>query len=60
VIRERKQTPLVDVGIDLSGAGPFAFSHDGSMVAWGGDDGTVFVAHLEKVRKQLAKIGLGW
>ena len=39
---------------------PTDASHDGSMVVWGGDDGTGFVAHLEEIRKWLGLIGLGW
>lgn len=52
--------PLIDLGIDLASGGEFAFSPDGSMVAWGSHDGTVFVCRLEEVRQRLAEIGLGW
>jgi WD40 repeat protein len=60
VVEEGKKSPLIDLGIELSGDGPFVFSPDGKMVAWGGDDGTIFVCGLEEVRQRLAKIGLGW
>jgi hypothetical protein len=36
------------------------FSPDDQSIAWGNADGTVTVVDLQKVRKKLAEIDLGW
>ena len=43
-------------------AGEFCklMSATGRFVMWGAEDGTVYVCDLERVRAQLADIGLGW
>jgi len=36
------------------------FSADGSHLAWGKVDGTVTVCDVQRVRRRLAEVGLGW
>jgi eukaryotic-like serine/threonine-protein kinase len=36
------------------------FSEDGSLIAWGNFDGTVTIFDVQRVRKKLAEVGLGW
>ena len=59
---EGRKEPLVTLGLDFRSswiAFP-TFSTDGSLLAWGDDNGTVYVCHIENVRQRLAEIGLGW
>jgi hypothetical protein len=60
--RRGDKHPLVVLGIDTLIAPPerAAFSHDGSLLAWGNRDGTVTVCRLEDVRRRLAEVDLGW
>jgi hypothetical protein len=36
------------------------FTPDGRFLAWGLEDGTVLVADLERVRRSLEALGMGW
>jgi hypothetical protein len=36
------------------------FSPNGRLVAWGNDDGTVFLCDIEEIQRRLTSIGLGW
>ncbi len=59
---EGRKEPLVKLGLDFSSswiAFP-TFSNDGSLLAWGDDHGTVYVADLEEINRRLTELGLGW
>jgi hypothetical protein len=36
------------------------FTPDGRYLVWGGKDGTVHVADMDRVRESLGSVGLGW
>jgi hypothetical protein len=56
--RNSDKTPRLNLRGDTScSPGPWTFSRDGSLLAWGNRDGTVTVCHLEEVRQRLAALG---
>jgi serine/threonine protein kinase/WD40 repeat protein len=46
--------------VDWQGAFGASFSPDDQSIAWGNPDGTVTVFDVQKVRKKLAEVDLGW
>jgi hypothetical protein len=60
--RDDEGTPLVTLGIDSSFPSSCIpiFNNTGSHLAYANSDGTVLVADLGVVQRQLAAVGLGW
>jgi hypothetical protein len=52
--------PQAVLGIDSDPCSSPAFDRGGDRLAWGNNDGTVTVCHLESIRARLAEVGLGW
>jgi hypothetical protein len=61
LFRRKDRTALVSFGIDVSPSlARVQFDAAGTSVAWGNADGTVSVADLKEVQRQLAHLKLGW
>jgi WD40 repeat protein len=61
LFRDGSSSSLVTLGIDSSAASPcIQFNLAGSHLAWANADGSVSVCDLERIRKKLAEVGLGW
>jgi hypothetical protein len=58
VYRQGDTKPLLELGEELGSGGPFAFSPDGTWIAWGGDNGILHVCQLEEVAQALATMHL--
>jgi eukaryotic-like serine/threonine-protein kinase len=53
--------PIVTLEIDQPTAGAWPqFSLDETLVAWGHNDGSLHIADLPALQRQLARFGLGW
>jgi hypothetical protein len=59
--RKGDSEPFLVLSLDqrLHG-GEWWFSRDGRKLAWGYADGSVVVADLTTIRRELASVGLGW
>ncbi len=62
VRRRGEETPLVRLDRDghCSSGYNFPFDGEGTHLAWGCDDGTVYLCDLQEVRRRLTAMGLGW
>jgi serine/threonine protein kinase/WD40 repeat protein len=60
IFRKGDDRPLVTLGIDNQCTSHGVFSRDGARLAWGNQDGTVTVCHLEEIQRRMAAIGIGW
>ena len=61
VYRIGEDEPFLTLGIDRPiGAAWTQFSLDETLVAWGHPDGSLQLAHLPAIQRQLAQYGLGW
>jgi hypothetical protein len=59
--RRADEIPVVTMGINVRATSMhMQFSADGKLAAWGNIDGSVYVANIEEVRRQLANYGLNW
>jgi hypothetical protein len=59
--RRADEAPIVTMGINVQATSMhMQFSVDGKLAAWGNADGSVYVASVDEVRKQLANCGLDW
>jgi WD40 repeat protein len=61
LFRRADETPVVTMGVNIRlTTMQMQFSVDGKLAAWGNIDGSVYVANIEEVRRQLANYGLNW
>lgn len=60
--RTGDERPLVVMGLEEEVAYCYQqqFSRDGRLLAWPIRDGLIYVAKIQEVRRQLARLGLGW
>ena len=59
--RRADEIPVVTMGINVRATTMhMQFSADGKLAAWGNIDGSVYIANIEEVRRQLANYGLNW
>ncbi len=59
--RGLERTPLITLGLDVQPSSVVnEFSSDGTCLAWGNADGTVTVADLHEIERQLVAAGIGW
>jgi hypothetical protein len=61
VYRRADEKPVVTLGVNVRITSmQMQFSVDGKLAAWGNIDGSVYVASIEELRRQLANYGLNW
>jgi dipeptidyl aminopeptidase/acylaminoacyl peptidase len=60
--RTGDEQPLVVLALDDVAASCYQnqFSRDGRLMAWPSRNGSIYVAEIQEVRRQLAHLGLGW
>jgi hypothetical protein len=61
LFRSLEAAPLITLGIDVEPSSVVnEFSSDGRFLAWGNADGTVTVADLPEIERQITAAGAGW
>ena len=61
LFRRGKSDPLLGLGLGMvSTLIQPQFDATGTLLAWGTDDGTVSIADIPEIQRQLAKFGLDW
>jgi hypothetical protein len=61
LFRRADESAVVTLGINVRATTmQMQFSVDGKLAAWGNVDGSVYIANIEEVRRQLANYGLNW
>jgi serine/threonine protein kinase/WD40 repeat protein len=60
LLRRRSETCLVNLGIDVQLSSDAQFNSQGSQLALSTEDGAVMVYNIERIRKNLTHLGVGW
>jgi WD40 repeat protein len=60
LFRRGDSIPRLVLGIDSTPAFRPVYSRDGNLLTWSNTDGTVSLCHLDELRTNLARAGLGW